>query len=195
MKKFNQLVLYDLKSKPIDKNFAVKLRKFAKSIKVVLADKEYSGKLNSLHLKNADALIVRIFDFYSDSLFKNSSLKYIGSMHTDVSHFNSDVLNRKKIILTSVPGYSTEAVAELTISALLNIFRQTHKAMNFVKSGKWGFENFMGRELQGKTLGIIGLGKIGSRVAELAQCFGMEIAYYSLSRKFNVEKKELNFYN
>lgn len=191
--RFNKIVLYDLKSKPLDKVFITRLKKFTKFLKIVLVDKEYSGKLNNKHLEGADALILRIFDFYEDLIFEKSNLRYIGSMHTDISHFNLDILKKKKITLTNVPGYSTEAVAELTISALLNIFRQTHDAMNFVKKGNWGFENFMGRELQGKILGIIGLGRIGSRVAELAQCFGMKVVYYSPNRKLIAEKKGIKF--
>lgn len=191
--KFNRIVLYDLKSKPLDRNFVEKLKNFTKFLKIILTDKEYSRKLNKEHLKGADALILRIFDFYKDSLFEKSNLKYIGSMHTDVSHFNVDILERGGITLTNVPGYSTEAIAELTISVLLNIFRQTHKAMNFVKEGNWGFENFMGRELRGKTLGIIGLGRVGSRVAEIAQCFGMDVVYFSQSRKLKAEKGGIKF--
>lgn len=65
--------------------------------------------------------------------------------------------------------------------------------MNFVKKGKWGFEKFLGWELKGKTIGIIGLGRIGSRVAEIAQGFGMNIIYYDKTKK-NVPYKfvELN---
>ena len=65
-------------------------------------------------------------------------------MHTDISHFNGDILRQKGIVLTNIPNYATEAVAELTISALLNISRQTHDALNFVKQGNWGFEKFLG---------------------------------------------------
>jgi len=134
-------------------------------------------------IEGADALITRIFDFYEDALFEKSNLKYIGAMHTDISHFNASLLKKKGIVLTNIPGYATEAVAELTISALLNISRQTHDAINFVKQGEWGFEKFLGWELKGKTLGIIGLGRIGSRVAEIAQGFGVKIIYSSKEKK------------
>ncbi|RLE39448.1 hypothetical protein DRJ17_00680 [Candidatus Woesearchaeota archaeon] len=183
MMRFKKIVLYDLRSKPLEKEFVDKLKQFAESIKVVFAKGEYLKVLKLSDLEDADALITRIFDYYDDSLFENSNLRYIGAMHTDVSHFNIQLLNRKGITLTNIPGYATEAVAELTISALLNISRQTHDAMNFVKQGNWGFEKFLGWELGGKTLGIIGLGRIGSRVAEIAQGFGMNIIYYSKEEK------------
>jgi phosphoglycerate dehydrogenase-like enzyme len=183
MVKFKRLVLYDLKSKPLEKEFVDKLSGFAESVKIVFAEGEYKKCLNSSDLEGSDALIARIFDNYDDALFEKSSLKYIGAMHTDISHYNLQLLKKKGIILTNVAGYATEAVAELTISALLNISRQTHDAMNFVKKGNWGFENFVGGELKGKTLGIIGLGRIGGRVAEIAKGFGMKIIYYSKQKE------------
>jgi glycerate dehydrogenase len=193
MKKFNKIVLYDLKSKPLEKKFTDRLQKFGGKLKVVYADGEYLRSLKLSDLKDADALITRIFDYYDGPLFEKSNLKYIGAMHTDVSHFNLVVLNKKGIVLTNVPDYATEAVAELTVSALLNISRQTFGAMNFVKEGNWGFEKFMGWELKGKTLGIVGLGKIGGRVAEIAQGFGMNILYYSKNKKdVSYEFVELN---
>jgi len=181
--KFKKLVLYDLKSKPLEKEFIDKLKEFAQSVKIVFAEGEYMGTLKLSDLEEADALITRIFDYYDNSLFEKSDLRYIGAMHTDISHFNITLLRKKNIVLTNIPGYATEAVAELTISALLNISRQTHDAMNFVKQGNWGFEKFLGWELKGKTLGIIGLGRIGSRVAEIAQGLGMNIIYYSKQKK------------
>jgi len=191
--KFKKLILYDLKSKPLEKEFIDKLNQFVELIGVVFAEGEYLKALKPSDLKDADALITRIFDYYDDLLFEKSNLKYIGATHTDVSHFNISLLKKEGIVLTNVPGYATESVAELTISALLNISRQTHDAMNFVKEGNWGFEKFLGWELEGKTLGVIGLGRIGSRVAEIAKGFGMNIIYYSTTKK-NVPYKfvELN---
>jgi glycerate dehydrogenase len=186
-------VLYDLKSGPLEKEFVDELKEFAESVKVVFAEKEYARALKLPDLKDADALVTRIFDDYEDSLFEESNLKYIGTMHTDVSHFNANVLAKKGIVLANVPDYATEAVAELTISALLNITRQTHDAMNFVKQGNWGFEKFMGSELKGRIFGIIGLGKIGTRVAEIAQAFGMEVVYFSKTRNPEMESKGLIF--
>jgi len=186
--KFKKLVLYDLKSKPLEEEFVDKLKEFAQSVKVVFAEGEYMRALKLSDLEEADALITRIFDYYDNSLFEKSDLKYIGAMHTDISHFNIPLLKKKNIVLTNIPGYATEAVAELTVSALLNISRQTYDAMNFVKQGNWGFEKFLGWELKGKTLGIIGLGRIGSRVAEIAQGLGMKVIYYSKQKK-NVSYK------
>ena len=191
--KFKKMVLYDLRSDPIEKEFVDNLKRYTESVKIVFAKKEYSKELKLSDLINADAFISRLFDDYDDFLFEKSNLKYIGAMHTDISHFNLKLLKKKGTTLTNCSGYSTEAVAELTISALLNISRRTYDAMNFVKKGNWGFEKFMGWELKGKTLGIIGLGKIGGRVAEIAMSLGMNVVYFSHSRKLKQEKTGIQF--
>ncbi|MCD6523000.1 MAG: hypothetical protein J7K68_04575 [Candidatus Diapherotrites archaeon] len=79
--------------------------------------------------------------------------------------------------------YITEAVAELAISAMLNIMRRTYEAMRQCDEGDYDFRKLLSNELNGKTLGIIGYGRIGKRVAELAKCFGMRVEYYSRSSK------------
>ena len=191
--KFKKIVLYDLKADPTEKEFINNLKKYTESVEIVFAKKEYSKELKLSNLINADAFISRLFDDYDDVLFEKSNLKYIGAMHTDISHFNLKLLKKKGVTLTNVAGYSTEAVAELTISALLNISRRTYDAMNFVKKGNWGFEKFMGWELKGKTLGIIGLGRIGSRVAEIAVSLGMNVVYFSNDRKPKQEKIGIRF--
>ncbi|MBC8495688.1 D-2-hydroxyacid dehydrogenase [archaeon] len=152
-------------------------------LKIVYGEKEYCNSLKKEDFQGAEALVLRLFENYEKGFFDNTNLKYIGTTHTDVSHFNLEEMNRNKITLTNVPGYSTEVVAELTISALLNISRRTHDAMNFVKQGNWGFESFMGWELKGKTLGVIGLGNIGRRIAEIALGLGMKVVHFSRSEK------------
>jgi len=193
MEKFKKLVLYDLKPEPLEKEFLEKLEEIAEEVKVVLAEKEYSGYLKPEYLKGADAFITRLFDNFDKELFEETSLRYIGTMHTDYSHFDLELLKKKGITLCNVPHYATEAVAELTFSVLLNISRQTHDALNFVKEGKWGFQHFVGCELKGKTFGIVGLGAIGSRVAEIGLGFGMKVCYYSKERKLEMEKKGLEY--
>jgi len=193
MDKFKKLVLYDLKQEPLEKEFLDELKQIAEEVVIVFAEKEYAGTLKQEHLDGADAFVTRLFDNFSKELFDKSSLKYIGTMHTDYSHFGLDFLKSKGITLCNVPHYATEAIAELTFSVLLNISRQTHDALNFVKQGKWGFQHFMGWELRGKTLGIIGLGAIGSRIAGLGKVFGMDVCYYSKKRKLEMEKKGIGY--
>ncbi len=191
--KFKKLVLYDLRSGPLEREFVDKLKEIAKEVNIVFAEKEFAHALKKEHLQGADAFVTRLFDNFSKELFEKSNLHYIGTMHTDFSHFDLQQLKSKGIALCNVPHYATEAVAELTFSVLLNISRQTNDALNFVKEGKWGFHHFMGWELKGKMLGIIGLGTIGSRVAELGKAFSMDVCYYSRERKQELERKGVEY--
>ncbi|MCX6798963.1 MAG: 2-hydroxyacid dehydrogenase [Candidatus Diapherotrites archaeon] len=191
--RFRKLVLYDLRQQPLEKEFVSALKGLAGEVKVVFAEKEYAGTLRAEHLTGADALVVRLFDDYPNKLFDNGALRYIGTMHTAYGHFDLGFLKEKGITLCSVPQYATESIAELEFSVLLNIARQTCEALNFVRKGKWGFENFMGWGLKGKTIGIVGLGAIGSRVAEIALAFGMNVCYYSRTRKIGWEHKGVRY--
>ena len=67
--KFKKLVLYDLKSEPLEKEFIDKLNELAESVKIVFAEKEYSQSLKLSDIKDADALITRLFDYYYEFLF------------------------------------------------------------------------------------------------------------------------------
>jgi glyoxylate reductase len=103
---------------------------------------------------------------------------------------------RLGIYVTNTPGVLTEATAELTWALILAVARRIVEADTFVRWGEWwrtktGWHPHMmlGLELKGKTLGIVGLGRIGSRVAEIGKAFGMKIIYYDLSRNEALEKQ------
>ena len=185
--KFRKLVLYDFATEPWSPNILARISQYAESVAVVLAPGEYCGALSSESIEGADALLVRPFDNYPDALFEDATLRYIGTTHTDVSHFNHTLLKRKGITLRNVTGYSSPSVAELTISVMLAHARRLPGALDFVRSGGWGFEPFLGSEVRGKTLGIVGLGNIGTYVARVAQALGMRVLYYSRSRKPEAE--------
>jgi lactate dehydrogenase-like 2-hydroxyacid dehydrogenase len=111
-----------------------------------------------------------------------------------VGYNNIDVAEAKKrgITITNTPGALTESVAEHTIALLLSLARRIPESAYFVRKGKfkgWGPELFLGEELQGKTLGILGAGRIGSRVAEIAsKGFGMSVVYYDIKQSPEFEK-------
>jgi D-3-phosphoglycerate dehydrogenase / 2-oxoglutarate reductase len=89
-----------------------------------------------------------------------------------------DVATERGIIVVNTPGGNTIAVVEHTFLLMLSLVRKITKADKSLKSGKWERKLFMGVELNGKTLGIIGLGRVGSELARRAQVFGMQpIAY------------------
>lgn len=192
---FDKIVLYDFEENPLEDNFLDKLREKAEELDIVYTEGDYTEKLSPEHLKGADALISRVFDDYPEELFEKSNLEYVGVMATDSSHYPKECLRNNDITLKHVPEYATESVAELTISMLLNLSLRNLESMDFVREGKWDIGPFQGKELRGKTIGIIGLGRIGFRVAELAEAFGMDIIYYSRSEKDWAAEKGYGYVN
>ena len=106
-------------------------------------------------------------------------LKVIGVCSVGLNHIDMAVAKEKGIQVFNAPGLNDNAVAELTISKMLDISRHTIPACGDVKVGKnWDKYKFMGRELRGKTLGILGFGRVGQRVAKLAHAFQMYVVAY-----------------
>lgn len=185
--KFNKLVLYDLEGSV---SLSQQLKKFCDNLIVITTDKDFSGKIKPEDLVGADAFVTKIFDKYDETFFsKADKLKYVGLLSTGYNVIDVKYLNSKGVAFTNVPHYCTEGVAELTFSALLSIARMTHTALGNTKKGEYSLSGYSGWVLKGKTLGVIGLGEIGTRVAEIAKSFGMRVVYYSRTKKPEVEKK------
>jgi len=112
-------------------------------------------------------------------------LKYIGLFATGYNNIDTDYAKEKGITVCNVAGYSTNAVAQHVFSFILYISSSLGKYIDSVNSGDWKkcksfcYYPFPITELKGKTLGILGYGSIGKRVAEIANAFGMEILVHS----------------
>ena len=115
----------------------------------------------------------------------DGKLKIIASIAVGYDNIDIEAAKNKKIVITNAPNVLNDAVAETTILLMLGAARRAYEGLMLVKSGKWkdakvDFTNFMvGKPLTGKTLGIIGMGRIGKIVAERAKGFGMKIIYYN----------------
>ena len=106
-------------------------------------------------------------------------LKVIGVCSVGLNHIDMDTAKANGVQVFNAPGLNGNAVAELTISKMLDMSRHTIPACNDVKINKnWDKYKFVGRELRGKTLGVLGFGRIGQRVGEIARVFGMKIVAY-----------------
>ncbi len=92
----------------------------------------------------------------------------------------------RKIKVVNAPGSNAATIAEHTISLMLMLQRNLYQSINEVKAGNWEARNhFQGDELSGKTLGILGLGNIGQKVAKIADAFGMKVIYWNRSKVNN----------
>jgi len=127
-----------------------------------------------------DVLIMRVDPAINKEILDAAkNLKVIGVCSVGLNHIDLDTAKEKGIQVFNAPGLNGNAVAELTISKMLDMSRHTIPACIDVKVNKnWDKYKFVGRELRGKTLGILGFGRIGQRVGELARAFRMDVVAY-----------------
>src|SRR5438093_11625227 len=141
---------------------------------VVTAD-QLNGSL-AQELANADALLVRSAVQVDASLLANASkLRVIGRAGVGVDNIDLGPATRKGIAVMNTPGANAVAVAEQTLGLMLCMARFLPRANELMHAGKWEKKSLQGTELRAKTLGIVGLGKIGLEVAKRARAFGMDI--------------------
>jgi lactate dehydrogenase-like 2-hydroxyacid dehydrogenase len=108
------------------------------------------------------------------------ALEIIANSGVGVDSIDMDVARVRGIAVTNTPGVLDGAVAELTLGLMLALARDIPRADHFVRDGGWTGGTFPnGAELRGKTLGLIGIGGIGSRIAALASAFGMRVLYHA----------------
>ena len=127
-----------------------------------------------------DVLIMRVDPAINKEILDAAkNLKVIGVCSVGLNHIDLDTAKEKGIQVINAPGLNGNAVAELTIAKMLDIARHTIPACYDVKVNKnWDKYKFVGSELRGKTLGILGFGRIGQRVGELARAFKMDVVAY-----------------
>ena len=127
-------------------------------------------------LADADALVVRSAVQVDDALMEHApKLRVIGRAGVGVDNIDAEAATRRGIVVMNTPGANAVAVAELTIGLMLALARKLPAANATMHAGKWEKKNLQGAELRGKTLGILGLGRIGLEVAKRARGFGLEI--------------------
>ena len=127
-------------------------------------------------IADADALVVRSAVQVDEALLAHApKLRVIGRAGVGVDNIDAEAATRHGIVVMNTPGANAVAVAELTIGLMLALARKVPVANATMHAGKWEKKSLQGSELRGKTLGILGLGRIGLEVARRARGFGMEL--------------------
>ncbi|MGE5519335.1 MAG: D-2-hydroxyacid dehydrogenase [Candidatus Dadabacteria bacterium] len=135
--------------------------------------------------KDADIILTNKAIVSGDVINKLSRLKYIGVLATGYNIVDVDTAKQKGIPVTNVPGYSTDSVVQLTFAFLLELCLHVQRHSDAVMEGKWArskdfaFWDYPLIELAGKTMGIVGFGSIGQKVADIATAFGMNVIAHS----------------
>ena len=126
-----------------------------------------------------EALIVRSRTQVTREVLERAhKLKVIGRAGVGVDNIDLDVATRRGVVVLNAPGGNTVSAAELTISLALATVRNIPQADASVRRGEWDRQKFKGIELDGKTLGLVGAGRIGTEVARRARAFGMRVLVY-----------------
>jgi D-3-phosphoglycerate dehydrogenase len=130
-------------------------------------------------LGDADALVVRSAVQADATLLSHApKLRVIGRAGVGVDNIDTDAATRQGIVVMNTPGANAVAVAELTLGLMIAMGRGIPRANATMHAGKWEKKSLQGSELRGKTLGIVGLGRIGLEVARRANAFGMDVIGY-----------------
>lgn len=151
-------------------------------------------------LEDADALLTNKVVIGAYEMDRLPKLKYIGINATGTNNIDIEYAAKKNIAVTNVKGYSTDSVVQHTFALLFYVYEKLRHYDDFVKNGRYcdyGCFTYFGErfaELSGKTWGIIGLGEIGRRVADIAKVFGCRVIYYSTSgRNSNADYERVEF--
>jgi phosphoglycerate dehydrogenase-like enzyme len=142
-------------------------------------------------LRGIDALIIGPQRLSSESIRAADKLQVIGRHGVGFDNIDLTATTERGIVVTWTPGILGETVADLTFGLIISIMRRIPQGIENVRSGRWNSGMELGSDVHGKTIGIVGLGDIGSRVARRALGFGMTILYVDSVRKSPELEREL----
>lgn len=131
--------------------------------------------------KDADAVLVNKVNMTDEIMAQLPRLKYIGVLATGYNVVDIEAAHRRGIVVTNIPAYSTDSVVQMTFAHILNITNHVAHYADENRQGRWSrnadfcYWDTPLPELAGKTMGIVGLGHIGMRVARIARDFGMDV--------------------
>ena len=130
-------------------------------------------------VKDVVALVVRSETKVTRELIEAAPLlRVVGRAGVGVDNVDVDAATERGVVVMNTPGGNTVSTAELSFAMILNLARKVPQAFASMTAGKWDRKQFQGTELLGKTLGVLGLGRIGSEVAKRALAFGMKVTAY-----------------
>lgn len=186
-KKFHVLVTDGVSPKGVE--ILKSVPEFDVEVSPSLKEDELVGKIG-----NFDAVVVRSQTKVTKAVIQaGKRLKVVGRAGVGVDNVDVEAATEKGIVVMNTPGGNTVSTAEHTFSMLLALARNIPQAHQSMKEGKWDRKKFQGTEICNKTLGILGMGRIGGEVARRALAFGMRVLAYdpylseSRARSFQVE--------
>jgi glyoxylate reductase len=187
-KVFLTRTLHDFALKELRKRYQIEIH----SGKIPIPKTKLRSKM-----KEVDGLICFPYDKIDKDMIDGAkNLKVISTYSVGFDHIDTEYAKEKKIRVGYTPEVLTDATADLAFSLLLDIARRVSEGDRIIRDGKWkeiyGAFDYVGVDLQGKTIGILGLGRIGSTLAKRAKAFDMKIIYHNRKRISKTREKALN---
>ena len=138
-------------------------------------------------MQDCDVLVPTVTDNIDAELIGQAGrdLRLIANFGAGTEHIDLEAAAAAKIMVTNTPGVFTDDTADLAMAGIIGVPRRVREGVELIRSGEWtGWAPtaMLGRKLGGKTLGIVGMGRIGQAVAHRARAFGLEIAYHNRKR-------------
>ncbi|MDP3434740.1 MAG: D-2-hydroxyacid dehydrogenase, partial [Bacteroidota bacterium] len=139
-------------------------------------------------VKDAEVIITNKAIIDEQLINRLPALQYVGVTATGYNVVDVHAASRKGIVVTNIPAYSTDSVAQLVFAHILNVANRVEMHATSVKSGDWAanpdfsYWKTPQMELAGKTLGIVGFGRIGRKVAQIGSAFGMKVIFHNRSK-------------
>ncbi|MDX2493606.1 MAG: D-2-hydroxyacid dehydrogenase [Desulfuromusa sp.] len=149
--------------------------------------------------RDAEIILTNKTIISADTLALLPKLQYIGVLATGVNIVDLEAAKQHNIVVTNVPGYSTESVVQMVFALLLEMTQQVGHHARMVQQGEWvscpdfSFRDRPLTELAGKTLGVVGYGQIGQQVAQIAKAFGMQVLIQTAHPEKHQQETEFEF--
>jgi len=179
--------LHDFALKELKKKFQVKIH----TGKIPIPQKTLKSKI-----KEMDGLICFPYDKINKEIIQSAKkLKVISTYSVGYDHIDTQFAKEKKIRVGYTPEVLTDATADMAFALLLDSLRRISEGDRIIRKGQWkqiyGAYDYVGLDLQGKTLGIMGLGRIGKTLAKRAKAFDMKIIYHNRKQISKTEEKKI----
>jgi Lactate dehydrogenase and related dehydrogenases len=141
--------------------------------------------------KDAEVILINKVNITDEIMAQLPKLKYIGVLATGYNVVDIEAASRRGVLVSNIPAYSTDSVAQMTFAHILNMVNRVEHYADLNRKGHWSnnpdfcYWDTPLMEISGKTIGVLGLGSIGSKVARIAQDFGMDV--YAFTSKSSSE--------
>ena len=179
--------LHDFALKELKQKYEIEVH----SGKIPIPKKKLSTKI-----RNIDGLVCFPYDIIDSKMIESAkNLKVISTYSVGFDHIDIESAKKNKIRVGYTPEVLTDATADLAFSLMLDVMRRVSEGDRIIRQGAWkqiyGAYDYVGTDLQEKTLGILGLGRIGSALAKRARSFDMKIIYHNRKPVSRIKEKKL----